>query len=107
MSNNKLHNRSYFCKRLREEGIDTTTLVVYDKGERRMPASPERRWTVACSPADIIVTCYKKDEDFWFRMETSDSWNTIIRTQSMKVVSDIIKGCIDGTNPPADHQQDP
>ena len=106
MSNNKLHNRSYFCKRLREDGIETATLVVYDKDETRMPSSPARRWTVACSPAKILLTCYKQGEDFWFRMETSDSWNTVIRTQSMKVVSGIIKGCIDGTTPPAARQQD-
>ena len=100
MSNNKLYNRSYFCKRLREAGIENDTLIVYDTGESRMPESPERKWTVVCRPASVLVTCYRKDEDFWFRLETADSWNTIVRTQSMKVVAGIISDCSSGKNPP-------
>ena len=100
MANNKLYNRSYFCKRLREAGIENDTLIVYDTAEVRMPDSPERRWTVVCRPASVLVTCYRKGEDFWFRLETADSWNTIVRTQSMKVMAGIISDCCSVKNLP-------
>ena len=87
MPNNKLYTRSYFCKRLKDADIPNRELVTYRD-------EPSRRWTVLIYPGtrDILCTCHKNDQEYWFRLETASNSNLVVKTQSMKVVIDLIAG---------------
>ena len=86
MSNNKLYTRSYFCKRLKESTINHSEVIVYEN-------ESSRKWTLLIFPTkhNILCTCHKEGEDFWFRFETSENQNLIVKTKSMKVIIDFLK----------------
>lgn len=86
MPKNKLYTLSYFRKRLREAGILSD--VVIDKFHKDDP----RYWMLLLSRnyLNLFLICYKKDEDFFFKIQTPLYYDFEIRTKSMKVIIDSI-----------------
>ena len=87
MPKNKLYTLSYFRKRLRETGILSDVMFEH------FHKDDSRYWAIVVSRniLNIIIFCYKKDGEFFFRIQTPTFYNFEIRTKSMKVVIDSIK----------------
>jgi hypothetical protein len=79
---NKIHNLSYFKKRLRGANVDNKDVVPRYKDE-------PRKWTVLVGKNELLCTCVKEKEDFCFVL-----WDcgiklfspVVLRTKSMNVV---------------------
>ena len=88
MAKNKLYNRSYFSKRLAESGFNVQRLNVnYQEND-------VRRWTVCVNPNkqqncynfNVLVTCYKDDEEFYFKFQGQTKEDFCLKTKSMKLI---------------------
>jgi hypothetical protein len=79
---NKIYNRSYFCKRIKDQGYAVKTLLSY-------PEEDIRQWTVLVNPNqnNFLITCYKvSTEDFWFRIESDNQNSHVEKTYSMESI---------------------
>jgi hypothetical protein len=93
MSKNKLYNKSYFCKRLVENGFDVTRLNV------RYEENDLRKWTVVVNRQgleykhQIFITCFKDEEtkEFSFKFQGQSFDDFILPTLTMKLIIDILK----------------
>lgn len=88
MAKNKLYNRSYFSKRLAQSGFNVQRLNVnYQEND-------VRRWTVCVNPNkqmkcynfNVLVTCYKDKEEFYFKFQGQTKEDFTLKTKSMKLI---------------------
>ena len=86
MAKNNLYTLSYFRKRLFENDIKSIRLV-----DKYFPEET-RRWTILMYPNDknVLCTCYKDNNEFWFVLQTKTQSNYIIRTKSMNIIIDAV-----------------
>lgn len=93
MSKNKLYNKSYFCKRIVEEGFDVIRLnIPYEKDDLR-------KWTVVVNKQNseykhnILITCFKNEQtkEFSFKFQGQKFDDFILPTLTMKIIIDILK----------------
>ena len=89
---NNLYTKSYFIKRLKDNGYNSNTLLVY-------PTSDIRKWTINISPPEynILCTCYKESlTEFWFSFQCQQNSKLTLKTLSMKSVFEMVDNLIDG-----------
>lgn len=93
MKKNKIHNLSYFKKRLKDSGY-----IVWDIMKKYSMEDP-RRWTVLVNPSieSIYITCIVNREELGLapEFEINDSGfrfqrNLTLRTSSMEVVVNLL-----------------
>lgn len=93
MPKNNLYTLSYFRKRLREENIFSDILnIKYSNNDKRY-------WTININPQtgdNILVTCIKTEDDYWFKLCTKENQNMTVKTKSMESFIQIIKDIIVG-----------
>jgi hypothetical protein len=96
MSKNKLYNRSYFCKRLIENGFNILKLNVPYESE------DSRKWTIVVINSktceykhNIFITCFKDEQskNFSFRFQGKElnAKGFTLNTLSMKIIIEILK----------------
>lgn len=98
MSKNKLYNKSYFCKRLVEEGFDCNRLNI------NYADNDLRKWSIIVNKQhseykhNILITCFKNEQtkEFSFKFQGQKFDDFILPTQSMKIIIDILKKATDG-----------
>ena len=85
MSNNKLYTRSYFVKRLRENGIRVDTII------RQFDPADIRYWSIITKDiSNIQITCYKKSSsEYYFKLDVPNGNKLFIDTP--RSIFDIIK----------------
>lgn len=89
---NKLYTKSYFKKRLIENGYIVTDLIIfYDNND-------DRRWTILINRKNkiekdnIFITCYRKSPiHYWFEIQTKKVNNYKLFTKSINVVVEQLK----------------
>ena len=93
MKKNKIHNLSYFKKRLKDSGY-----IVWDIMKKYSMEDP-RRWTVLVNPSieSVYITCIVNREELGLapEFEINDSGfrfqrNLTLRTSSMEVVVNLL-----------------
>lgn len=93
MAKNKLYTKSYFKKRIVEEGFDVLDLKIpYEKNDLR-------KWTLVINKQksnykiNIIITCFKNEEtkEFCFKFQGQRKKEFILTTLTMKLIIDILK----------------
>jgi len=87
---NRLYTKSYFLKRLRDEGIVCRSVDI------RFACDDERKWVVVVDPekTTLVITCFKKSPaDFHFKVSTSRA-ETRIKTESMECVISLLTGML-------------
>lgn len=93
MKKNKIHNLSYFKKRLKDSGY-----IVWDIMKKYSMEDP-RRWTILVNPSieSIYITCIVNREELGLapEFEINDSGfrfqrNLTLRTSSMEVVVNLL-----------------
>ncbi len=85
MSSNKLYTRSYFIKRLYENGIKVSTIVHnYDKSDIRY-------WSIITKDrSKIQITCYKRTPtEYYFKLDVPNGNKLFI--DKPKSIFDVIK----------------
>ena len=102
MSKNKLYNKSYFCKRLVDEGFNVLRLKIpYE-------ADDMRKWTIVvvnkqnCEyKRNVFITCFKNEEtkEFTFKFQGQTFDDFILPTLTMKLIIDILNKAMEGENP--------
>ena len=93
MKKNKIHNLSYFKKRLKDSGY-----IVWDIMKKYSMEDP-RRWTILVNPSieSVYITCIVNREELGLapEFEINDSGfrfqrNLTLRTSSMEVVVNLL-----------------
>lgn len=89
MAKNKLYNKSYFSKRLRDAGYEVIKLSIPYQGD------DFRKWTIVVNPGkqciyrfNIFVTCFKDDQSkqFSFKFQGQNFEDFLLETKSMKLI---------------------
>lgn len=89
MSKNKLYNKSYFCKRLRDANFLVKDLnIPYADDD-------DRRWTIVVNSKNeykhnIIITCFKNDEGFCFKFQGQRFDSFLLPTKGMGIIIKIL-----------------
>jgi len=89
---NNVYTKSYFIKRMKDNGFHINTLVVY-------PESDIRSWTININPKlhDILCTCYKENsQNFYFNFQCQQNNSITVKTMSMKTIFEMVNKLIDG-----------
>jgi len=89
---NNLYTKSYFVKRLRDNGYNVNNLVTYSENDIR-------KWTININPDNynILCTCYKDNsKNFWFNFICQQNNNITLKTMSMKSVYNMVDDLIEG-----------
>ncbi len=99
MAKNKLYTKSYFKKRIVEQGFDIIDLKIpYEKNDLR-------KWTLVVNKTksnykmNIIITCFKDEttKEFCFKFQGQRKKEFLLETLSMKLIIDILKKTTDET----------
>lgn len=93
MSKNKLYTKSYFKKRIVEQGFDVTDLKI------QYEVNDLRKWTIIVNKQkakykmNIIITCFKDEmtKNFCFKFQGQRKKEFILETLSMNLIIDILK----------------
>jgi hypothetical protein len=93
MSKNKLYTKSYFKKRIVEQGFDVTDLKI------QYEVNDLRKWTIIVNKQNInykhniLITCFKDEQtkEFSFKFQGQKFDDFILPTLSMKLIIDILK----------------
>lgn len=93
MSKNKLYTKSYFKKRIVEQGFDVTDLKI------QYEVNDLRKWTIVVNKQkakykmNIIITCFKDEttKNFCFKFQGQRKKEFILETLSMNLIIDILK----------------
>jgi hypothetical protein len=88
---NHLYTKSYFIKRLKDNGYYVHSLYKFHDLDKR-------KWLIVIDKdASILCTCYKIDKDnFWFKFDCMQKSNIIVQTLSMAIIFDTVDKLIDG-----------
>lgn len=93
MSRNKLYTKSYFKKRIVEQGFDVLDLKIpYEKNDLR-------KWTLVINKTksvykmNIVITCFKDEntKEFCFKFQGQKRKEFILNTLSMKLIINILQ----------------
>jgi hypothetical protein len=93
MSKNKLYTKSYFKKRIVEQGFDVIDLKIpYENNDLR-------KWSLVINKTkcnykmNIIITCFKDEntKEFCFKFQGQRKKEFLLETLSMKLIIDILK----------------